>query len=109
MAFSPKILGQSVPAGSITTLYTVPSATTTVVSTIAVANTTGSSATATIYICKAGATAATSNALVYAAPVTANNTTFFTLGVTLAATDVIQVNSGTSGSLTFHAFGSELS
>jgi hypothetical protein len=108
MAFTPKILGQGVPAGSNVDLYTVPSATSTVVSTIAVANTTASSATATIYVRKAAASAATSNALIYAAPVTANNTTFFTLGITLAATDVVTVASGTSGALTFHAFGSEL-
>jgi len=108
MAFTPKILGQGVPAGSNVDLYVVPSATSTVVSTIAVANTTSTAANATIYIRKAAASAATSNAIVYATPVAANNTTFFTLGITLAATDVVTVASGTSGSLTFHAFGSEL-
>ena len=108
MAFTPKILGQANATTSVTALYTVPAATTVVVSTLAVANTTTSSATATVWICKNGASTSTTNVLLSAVPVTANNTTFFTLGMTLGAADVINVTSGTSGALTFHAFGSEL-
>jgi len=108
MAFNPKILGQYNATTSTYALYTVPSATTTVVSTLAVANTTTSTATATVWICKAGASTSSTNVLLSSVPVSGNNTTFFTLGLTLAATDVINVTSGTASALTFHAYGSEL-
>lgn len=105
-----KVLGQSAPADTNNAnLYTVPSATSTVVSTIAVTNTTGTAATCRIFVRIAAASAATSNALLYDATIPANSTTSLTLGVTLAATDVITVRSGTSNALTFHAYGSEIS
>ena len=100
-------LGQAVPAGSNATLYTASAAT--VVSTIAACNTTASAATATIYVRIAAAAAATTNALVYLQTIPAYSTSTFTLGITLAATDVITVASGTSSAITFHAFGSTIS
>jgi hypothetical protein len=106
MATSYLVLGQSVPTSGNSDLYTAAAAT--VVSTVAVCNTTATAATATIYIRKAGASATTSNALVYQQTIPANYTSTFTLGITLASTDVITVATGTSGSLTFHAFGSTI-
>lgn len=105
-----KVLGQSLPSTtSNADLYTVPASTQTVVSTINVANITANAATYRIFVRVAGATAANSQALVYDASAAANSTTAITIGVTLNATDVITVQSGTASALTFQAFGSEIS
>lgn len=115
MATTYKILGQGVPTTSTsTTLYQVPNtSTSTIVSTINIANTTGASANAFLYVVKGGGSAGTSNAIAYSVACPANSTTSFTLGITLSSTsgtvDSIVCGSGTSGSLTFQAFGSEIS
>jgi glucose-6-phosphate dehydrogenase assembly protein OpcA len=104
-----KVLGQSAPAATTATaLYTVPSATEAVVSTIAVANHAATGATYRIAIRPAGATLADEHYIAYDAAITANNSTFITIGVTLAATDVITVYASTAD-LSFNAFGSEIS
>lgn len=105
-----KVLGQAAPANtSNANLYTVPAATSAIVSTIAIANTTATAATADIFVRIAGAAAATSNAILYDASVSANSVATFTLGMTLAATDIITIQTGTANALTFTAFGSEIS
>ena len=104
-----KILGQQAPA--VTTnvdLYTVPANTQTVVSTISVTNDTTSAATFRIYIRKTGAAAAALNTLYYDTPLAANSTLMITSGLTLAATDVITVQTATASAITFQAFGSEV-
>jgi hypothetical protein len=104
-----KVLGQSAPSSATaTTLYTVPASTQTVVSTIAVANRGASSATFRVAIRPDGAALATSHYIAYDSAVTANNSTFITIGVTLGDTDVITVYASTAD-LTFSAFGSEIS
>jgi glucose-6-phosphate dehydrogenase assembly protein OpcA len=104
-----KVLGQVAPsATTATTLYTVPSATQAVVSTIAVANRGGSSATYRIAIRVAGSALSDEEYIAYDAAITANNSTFITIGVTLAATDVITVYASNTN-LSFNAFGSEIS
>ena len=104
-----KVLGQSNPsATTATTLYTVPSATQTVVSTISVANLTGSAATYRIAVRPAGASLANQHYVAYDVTVAANDTTVMTLGITLAATDVLTVYASTAN-LVFNAFGSEIS
>jgi len=109
MAVNYKVLGQSNPAATTaTTLYTVPSSTQAVVSTIAVANQGGSSATFRIAIRPAGATLAAQHYIAYDSTVTANNTTFITIGVSLATTDIITVYASNT-SLSFSAFGTEIS
>jgi hypothetical protein len=55
-----------------------------------------------------GAALATSHYIAYDSAVTANNSTFITIGVTLGDTDVITVYASTAD-LTFSAFGSEIS
>jgi len=108
MAITYKVLGQSAPsATTATTLYTVPSSTQAVVSTIAVCNRGGSSATFRVAIRPDGASLATSHYIAYDSAVTANNSTFITIGVTLGDTDVITVYASTAD-LTFSAFGSEI-
>lgn len=104
-----KVLGQSNPAATtLTTLYTVPSATSTVVSTITICNQTATAATYRIAVRPAGASVTASHYIVYGATVAASDTTALTLGITLAATDVISVYASTAN-LSFSAFGSEIS
>ncbi len=104
-----KILGQSAPTTtSNADLITVGASKSQIVSTLNVANTTGSAATTRIFARIAGAAAAASNALLYDVSIPANTSVSFTLGITLAATDVITVQSGTANALTFTAFGTEL-
>lgn len=102
-----KVLGQSNPAATTaTTLYTVPSGKTAVVSTLVVANLTGTAATYRIAIRVAGAALATSQYIAYDVTVGASDSSTLTLGITLAATDVITVYASTAN-LTFTAFGDE--
>jgi len=108
MPQSHKVLGQQSPsATTLTTLYTVPSSTSAVVSTITVCNTASSATTYRIAVRVAGASIATSQYLAYDAAIPANDTATLTLGVTLAATDVISVYAG-AASVAFAAFGVEI-
>jgi hypothetical protein len=108
MATIYKVLGQAAPAGTTNTdLYTVGSGKSAVVSTLAIANVTGLAATARVFVRVAAASATIGNAIVYDVSIAANSTIALTLGITLAATDVITVQSGTSSALTFMAFGQE--
>lgn len=105
-----KVLGQSAPANTANaTLYTVPSATSAVVSTVSITNTTAVSATARVFVVKSGGSASAANALVYDTVFSGNSTTTYTIGVTLATGDALLVQTGTANSLTFQAFGSEIS
>lgn len=109
MAIVYKVLGQSNPsATTATTLYTVPVGTSTVVSTIAICNQVASADTFRIAIRPAGATLAAQHYIAYNNPITANDTITLTIGITLAATDVVTVYAGT-GTLSFNLFGSEIS
>jgi len=109
VATSYKILGQVEPANtSNADLYTVPSATETIVSTIVVSNSSAADASFRIFIREDGATAGTENSIAYDTVIGANTQAAFTLGLTLSATDVVTVRSSSGGSITFSAFGSEL-
>lgn len=102
-----KVLGQVNPsATTATTLYTVPSAKSAVISTLTVCNTAATAATYRIAIRPAGATLATVHYSAYDVTVGANDTTALTLGITLAATDVVTVYASTAN-LVFHAYGDE--
>ena len=108
MATSYKVLGQSNPsATTATTLYTVPSATAAVISTVVICNQTASAATFRIAVRPAGATLAAQHYVAYDVTVGASDSTALTLGITLAATDVITVYASTA-TLSFAAFGSEI-
>jgi hypothetical protein len=85
-----KVLAQANPAAtSATTIYTVPTATTAVISSVTVANRSGSQQTFRLYIRVAGAAIDDKQYLAYDMPVPANDTVFFQLGITLAATDLL--------------------
>ena len=107
MAITNKVLGQSAPSATTdTTLYTVPAATSTVASTLSVCNR-GVSTTFRIAVRPAGAAIANQHYLVFDNYVNAGDTIFLTLGVTLAATDVVTVHAGTADT-SFSLFGSEI-
>ena len=109
MAQTYKCLGQSNPsATTATTLYTVPSVTSTVVSTITICNQAAAAATYRIAVRPAGAGLAAAHYIAYDSALAANDTVALTLGITLAATDVITCYSS-SATLSFHAYGCELS
>lgn len=102
-----KVLGQSAPSATTnTTLYTAPAATQAVCSTLAVCNR-GVSTTFRVAVRPAGATLANEHYVIYDNYVEQYDTIFLTLGITLAATDVVTVYAG-SANLSFSLFGSEI-
>jgi hypothetical protein len=106
MATRYQVLGQVAPAATTdTTLYTVPSLKEVVVSTIVVANRSGSAVTYRIAIRPSGATIANQHYIAYDVVVGSLDSTTLTLGLTLAATDVITVQAS-ADTLSFSAFGS---
>ena len=108
MATNYKVLGQVAPlATTATAIYTVPSATETVVSSVVVCNRAGTSATFRLSVRPNGATLANEHYMVYDANVDANDTLILTVGVTMDANDVIE-GYASSGDLTFHVYGSEI-
>jgi len=110
MPINYKVLGQAHPAGTAdTNVYTVPAATQAIVSTLSITNVTGSSASARVFVRIAGAAAGIANSIVYDVPLAANSVAAFTLGITLAATDIVTVRSSAGAALTFQLFGSEIS
>jgi hypothetical protein len=109
MAISYKVLGQSNPAGNTSvSLYTVPLATNTVISTVTVCNLSNTVASFRIAVQPNGTALASQHYINYNTPVPGNDTIALTLGMTLAATDVLSCNANTS-TVSFSAFGSEIS
>jgi hypothetical protein len=103
-----KVLGQVAPsATTATTLYTSPAATQAVVSSLVVANRAGTPATYRIAIRPAGATLSNEHYIAYDVALGAADSTTLTLGITLAATDVITVYASTANT-SFSVFGSEI-
>ena len=104
-----KVLGQSAPAATtLTTLYTVPAATQAVISTIVITNRASTDTTFRIAVRPGGAAAIDAHYIVFDSSIVANDIIALTLGITLAATDVLSVYSG-NANLSFNAFGSEIS
>lgn len=102
-----KILGQATSATSATALYTVPSGKSTVISTVAVCNQSGGSLTYKISTRPSGEALAAKHYIAYDSTVSANDTTFITVGITLQAGAILEVSSS-SGSMSFTAYGSEI-
>jgi len=103
-----KVLGQSNPsATTATTLYTVPAATQAVISTLVVCNQASTAATFRLAVRVGGAALAASQYLAYDVTVGAADSTALTLGITLAATDIVTIYAS-SATLSFTAFGSEI-
>jgi hypothetical protein len=109
MATTYKVLGQSAPSATTNTdVYTVGSGKSAVVSTITVCNRSAVAVTYRIAIRVAGAAIANEDYLAYDATVPANDSINLTLGITLAATDVVTVYASTANT-SFNLFGSEIS
>ena len=103
-----KTLGQLNPsATTLTTLYTVPSATQAVCSTLVICNL-GVSTTYRIAIRPAGASIDPKHYIVYDSTLNQYDSVFLTLGISLATTDVVSVYAGTAN-ITFNLFGTEIS
>jgi hypothetical protein len=109
MGITYKVLGQINPsANTATTVYTVPSLTSAVLSTVTVCNQSSVGATFRLAVRPAGEAIAAKHYINYDTPVPANDTVSLTLGITMATTDVLTANANTS-TLSFNAFGSEIS
>ena len=107
MATTLKVLGQSAPSATTeTTLYTVPAATSTVASSLVICNRGAVADAFRVSVSVAGGATATKDYLFYDLPIDANDTFIATIGIALAATDVVRVYAGTT-SLSFNLFGQE--
>ena len=103
-----KVLAQSIPAAvTATDIYTVPALTQDVVSTIAVCNQAGADATFRIAIRVAGLALTAKQYIAYDKAIFANDTEYVTIGATMGAGDIITVY-GSSGSISFNVFGTEI-
>lgn len=104
-----KILGQSVPtATTLTALYTVPASTSAVISSIVICNQNSSTTIKfRISLAKAGAADTPAQYLYYDLPLIANDTFIATIGISLATTDVIRIQSDTA-SVSFNVLGCEV-
>jgi hypothetical protein len=108
MATTFKVLGQSAPAATTDAdLYTVPAATSAICSTLIVANRGATSGGFRVAIRPAGASIANQHYIVFDNVLAANDSVFLTIGVTLAATDVITVRAS-NANFSFSLCGSEL-
>jgi hypothetical protein len=107
-----KILGQVQPAStSNVDLYAVPSGAQAVISTLQLNNTGSVSSRVTIFARKFAGTlapASASNALATEILVSPGQPISLTVGITLAESDVITVQSEIANLVTVHAFGSEI-
>lgn len=109
MATAYKVLGQVAPsATTATAVYTVPSATEAVVSSVTVCNRAASAGTFRLAVRPDNAALANQHYLVYDAPISANDTVVLTIGLTLDASDVLEVYAS-SADLSVQAYGSEIS
>lgn len=103
-----KVLGQVNPsANTLTTLYTVPAETSTVVSTIAVCNQAENATAFRLAVRVNGEAITTKQYINYDTPLPGNDTITLTIGMTLAAGDVLSVYTG-AATVSFNAFGSEV-
>lgn len=107
MATELKILGQSNPsAATLTTCYTVPSATTSVVSSLVICNRSATATSFRVAVRLAGASISNEHYIYYDVMIGGNDTFIATIGATLGATDVISVYA-TLATLSFNLFGQQ--
>ena len=103
-----KVLGQSNPSAvTNTTLYTVPAGNSTVVSTLTVCNQANIIANFRVAVRPAGESISSKHYLNYDTQIPGNDQLALTLGITLAATDVVTVYANTA-TMSFNLFGTEM-
>lgn len=104
-----KVLGQLSPTNTTENSFSAPgTGKAWVISTLAISNITATNAYATVNICVGGAASSNTNTLLKDVLIPANSMNAFTIGIAMAATDVIRVTSGTANALTFQIFGTEI-
>lgn len=107
MASTIKVLGQQAPASNTwVSLYTVPAGNSTVASSFTVCNRGASEMKIKVAVRPAGAVLANQHYLFFDIPVAPYETFVATIGITLAATDVVSVCAN-SGNSSFMLFGEE--
>lgn len=103
-----KVLGQANPAATtLTPLYTVPASTEVTASTLVICNRTSSLKLARVSVAIGGAADSVEQYIYYDVRVRRNDSIFATIGLTLAATDVVRVYTDALG-LSFSLFGVEV-
>ena len=108
MAEVKKVLGQSAPlAATLTDAYTVPASTEAIISSLVVVNRGNAATFFRVSIAIAGAVDDVKQYLYYDLVISGNDTFIATVGLTLAATDVIRVYA-TLATLSFNFFGVEI-
>jgi hypothetical protein len=108
MGITYKVLGQINPtANTATNVYTVPALTSTIISTVTVCNQANTPASFRLAVRPGGTSLATQHYINYDTPVPGNDTVSLTLGITMAASDVLTANANTS-TISFNAYGSEI-
>ena len=108
MAMTYKVLGQVNPtANTLTTLYTVPTGNSAVISTVTIANLDSIASSFRIAMRPSGEAVDNKHYINYDVSLAGNDTITATLGITLAANDVVSVNASSS-LIAFSAFGSEI-
>lgn len=104
-----KVLGQACPTATTdVNVYTVPSSASAVASTLSLANLTTAAATFRVAVRPAGASIANQHYLAYDSGLAANDSVMLTLGLSLAATDVVTVRASTANAVAVSLFGSEI-
>ncbi len=104
-----KILGQLASAATTQeTIYTVGAGKEAVISTVAICNRAAASRTYRLSVNPNGTAVADAMYLVFDATIPANDSVFLTLGLTMNELDIIQGYASAGSSLTFQAFGSEI-
>jgi hypothetical protein len=108
MATTYKVLAQSAPSATTNTdVYTVGAGKSAVISTMVICNRAAANASYRIAIRPAGATLANQHYIAYDVLLAASDSTTLTLGITLAATDVVTVYCSTANQ-SVSIFGSEI-
>lgn len=92
-------------ATTATALYTVPAAKQAVVSTLAVCNV-GADASFRVAVRPLGAALANAHYIIYESTLAAGDSKFFTLGLSLTATDIVEVY-GSTADVAFNLFYNE--
>lgn len=109
MTVSYKVLGQSSPSATTNTnLYTVGSGKQAIVSTLSIANRNTSAGSYRLAVRPDGATLSSEHYLAYDVAIAGNDTTLITTALALDAGDILTVY-GSSASMSFGAYGSEIS
>ena len=104
-----KVLAQSAPSATTATdVYTVGSGIETVISTIIIANRAATAGTFRLSVRPNGATQTNAMYCAYDVPISANDSTTLTLGITMDAADVLTAYCS-SADMSINVFGTEIS